>query len=160
MWVTAAAAAAAAESAKDYQWHNEAWETALVSDGTPETPTSNCGFIRNQLRDLPLLCSRHSRHPGILPPSAQRHHRVRRTEDRCLPELKGGGERHPLLPAHWTGAGKTFAAVPSPHRHCCGWATCKSHLFAFQLDAKSRQSWQCRRRHLLQKLCAPQIKAT
>lgn len=114
---------------------------------------------------LPLLfCSCHSRHPGILPSSAQGHHRVCRAEDRCLPELKGGGERHPLLPAHWTGAGKTFPTVlsPSPHLHSCGWATCKYHLFAFQLDAKSSQSWQCWCQcwSLLKKLCLFQIKAT
>ena len=48
-----------------------------------------------------------SRHLGVLPSPTEGHHRVRRAEDGRLPEPEGGGQRHPLLPAHRTGSGET-----------------------------------------------------
>ncbi|XP_048190107.1 uncharacterized protein LOC125342015 [Perognathus longimembris pacificus] len=43
-------------------------------------------------------------HPGVLPPPAEGHHRVRRAQDRRVPEPPRGGQRHPLLPPHRAGA--------------------------------------------------------
>lgn len=61
-------------------------------------------FVRTCVALGGCLCF--SRYPGILPPSAQGYHRVCRTEDRCLSELKGGGKRHPFLPPHRASSGR------------------------------------------------------
>lgn len=48
------------------------------------------------------------RDPGILPPPTEGHHRVCRTQNRCVPEPQRGGQRHPLLPPHRASSGKSW----------------------------------------------------
>ena len=51
---------------------------------------------------------------GVLPASAEGHHRVRRAEDPRLSELQRGGKRHSVLPDDRTERGKlryTFVLI-------------------------------------------------
>lgn len=98
MWVRAAGQTCWLHTAAvDYVWHNEEVEGCCMKK-------KQVSFVR--ICRAPDGCLCFCRYPGILPSSAKGYHRVCWTEDRCLSELKGGGERHPFLPPHRASSGR------------------------------------------------------